>query len=100
MLGKTTKIYESHYGHPGETHSLRPIYEVRGNDVFATRFHESGHSALPWFQIRGDKMVNTIHHPDGAQSNAWYQIRGNNIHTTTSHPEGATPLPVFKMKQD
>lgn len=90
------KIYQSKYGQ--KVHTMKPLYEVRGNHVYKTIYHpEKGNTNLAQFRITGNKMYTTATHSAGAQTNAWYQIKGKQIHNTGYHPEGKKNRPTFNF---
>lgn len=99
-------VYHAKYG-TGE-HTAAPQFEIRGNQVFATK-HNPRFSPFAQFEIRGNgEWHPTIHHPDFARAQAerpagvaaepWFRARSNAIHQTVGHPEGPRDRAAFEIR--
>jgi len=95
MSNENHFLYDAKYGQ--SSHTMKPQYEVRNNQVFRTIYHPQGASPLADFDIRDGKYYATRNHSAGAQSNPWFRVKGNEIHNTPFHPEGIKPTASFHM---
>ncbi len=92
-------LHQSTYGHAGGVHTARPvmamdrsrghIYDIKGGRPDITK---------PIYNIRGDQAFATAHHPTGPSPHATFEIRGDEIHTTKFHPNHNPTSHIFEVK--
>lgn len=91
------EIHQAIYGNI-HNHSLQPQFEVRGNEVYATRYNKEMGGGKPVYVVRDGKWYPTEFHPGGKSPHALYETRGDKIHTTTFHPEHNASEHVFEVR--
>ena len=85
-------FHQSHYGHVGGAHTMKPVFVQRGDHLYKGSGHaeydaSKGMTEEAMFHVKNGKLYASIGHEDHGNPHALYEIRGDKVFTTHAHSE-------------
>lgn len=88
-------IHQTTYGHAGGIHTAKPVFAYDKNHFYEMKDGRPDTKAM--YQVRGNQVYATTYHPNGGSPHAMFTIQGSKIHTTAFHPNHNPSTHVFEI---